>query len=188
MTALEEFLKNRLPEELESGTTATTIKLLGSKDLSSKLSGNFIGLYLYRVIADTQGRNRYLQPADSLHNPPQPELPINLHFLLIVNGSSTSIEMDLLGWAMQQFSSAVMFDVGDLREADPYWGANESVQVTIEHLSTEDLFRIWEVLKASYTISIPYVIKTIRLLPEPLVSNGKPVSTQIYSSGELNHE
>lgn len=187
MTALEEFLKNRLPEELEADPIATSIKLLGSKDLAANLSGNFIGLYLYRVIADTQGRNRYLQ-SGTAQNPPQPELPVNLHFLLIVNGSSTSIEMDLLGWAMQQFSSAVMFDVGDLREADQHWGANESVQITIEHLSTEDLFRIWEVLKASYTISIPYVIKTVRLLPEPMLSSGKPVTTQIYASGDLQHD
>ncbi|MCP3849982.1 MAG: DUF4255 domain-containing protein [Gammaproteobacteria bacterium] len=179
MVALEDFLKSRLPEEIEVDLSAN-IRLLNSKDLAVPLSGNFIGLYLYRVIADTQGRNRYLRSAQT---PPQPELPINLHFLLIVNGGTHQIEMDLLGWAMQQFSSAIMFDVGDLREADPLWGENETLQVSMEHLSTEDLFRIWEALKASYSVSIPYVIKTLRLLPEPLTTNGNPVTTQIYSSG-----
>lgn len=183
MNGLLEYLQNRLPTELESGPISANIELFSSERLSGNIGNNVIGLYLYRVLVDSYGRNRYLQPSSPAQTP-QPELPINLHFLLIVHGSTTKNEMDLLAWAMQQLSGAVMLDAGDLRSIDPHWGANETVQVTHEDLSTEDLFRIWEVLKADYTISIPYVAKTVRLLPDPAIEGGDIVTTRVLETGE----
>ena len=183
MSGLLEYLQNRLPAELESGPINTKIELFSSEKLSGNIGNNVIGLYLYRVLVDSYGRNRYLQPGNPAQAP-QPELPVNLHFLLIVHGSTTKNEMDLLAWAMQQLSGAVMLDAGNLRNVDPHWGANETVQVTHEDLSTEDLFRIWEVLKADYTISIPYVAKTVRLLPDPVNESADVVKTRVFETGE----
>lgn len=188
MSELIEGLKRRLPAELETGQMNTSVRLLSSKDLSSKVGGNVVGLYLYRVLVDTHGRNRYLHPNTDGKRTPQPELPVNLHFLLIVYGTSPENEMDLLSWAMQQFSGAVMLDVGHLREIDPSWSAEETIQVTNEDLSTEDLFRIWEVLKADYTVCVPYVAKTVRLLPDPLITEGEPVKTRVFEAGEQHED
>ena len=184
MTALVDYLNKRLPNEFEAHPMSASVSLLGSKDLAGSLKDNIIGLYLYRVIVDTQGRNRYLKTTHP-DKPPQPELPLNLHFLLIVNGKSNTEEMNMLGWAMQQLSSSITLSHGDLLVSDPQWTASESVQVNIEHLSTEDLFRIWEVLKASYTISVPYIIRTVRMLPAELHEADKPVITTIMPTGDF---
>ena len=184
MSELMEYLKRRLPDELESGPINAKIELFSSQRLAGNISGNVIGIYLYRVLVDSYGRNRYLTPGGGGPQTPQPELPVNLHFLLVVYGSNTQNEMDLLAWAMQQLSGAVTLDAGNLRDIDPSWNPKETVQITPEDLSTEDLFRIWEVLKADYTVSIPYVAKTIRLLPDPPLRDNTPVKTRVFESGE----
>ena len=186
MSELMEYLKRRLPAELESGPINAKVELFSSQRLAGNISGNVIGIFLYRVLVDSYGRNRYLTPGGSGPQTPQPELPVNLHFLLIVYGTDTQNEMDLLAWAMQQLSGSVTLDAGNLRDIDPQWGPEEAVKITPEDLSTEDLFRIWEVLKADYTVSVPYVAKTVRLLPDPPLDGHWPVKSRIFEAGGVD--
>jgi len=185
VSALEAYLKTRLPDALSAGTVNANVRVLGSKDVSKPLNGTFLGIYLHRVMLDANGRNRYLQSATA-GAAPQPELPVNLHLLLVACASSASVEQDLMAWAMQELASAVTLDVSHVGANDPRWSEVESVQVQAEEMSTEDLFRIWDVFEAKYTLCVPYVIKTVRLLPDPLVEPEPPVKTRILAVGEAN--
>lgn len=64
--------------------------------------------------------------------------------------------------------------------ADPAWGAEDSVQVMPEEMSTEDLMRLWDSLPGDYRLSAPYLIKTVRLGPDIDPAEGPPVRTLVF--------
>jgi len=131
---------------------------------------------IHRISVDPFGRNRYLQPNDP-NQPRQPELPVNLHLLLIGWTDKATNEGTLLSWGMQQIGSSIDLDVSHLGLADPGWGEAERVQLQPQDMNTEDLLRIWDGLPRDYMLSAPYLIKTLRLEPDPRVEDGPPVKT-----------
>jgi hypothetical protein len=43
------------------------------------------------------------------------------------------------------------------------WEPEDSLRVAINHLSTEDMLRLWDSLEPPYQLSVPYVVRTARL-------------------------
>ena len=176
LTSLKDLLEARMVGGLDSALDAPSVKLLGTHQLQDAPSGNALGIYLHRISVDPFGRNRYLQPTEP-NQPRQPELPINLHLLLIGWSDKATNEGTLLGWGMQQIGAALDIDISHLGIADSDWEDGERVQLQPEDMSTEDLLRIWDGLPRDYLLSAPYLVKTLRLKPEPLVEAGPPVQT-----------
>ena len=165
LTALKDYLDVRLGEGLAGVIDHPSLRILGSEDLLDKPSGNVLGIYLHRVSVDSFGRNRYLQP-QGIGRIPRPELPVNLHILLIGWSDKAVAEVTLVAWAMQLIGSALELDISHLGLVDPRWGNDDTVQVIPEEMSTEDLMRVWDSLPGDYHLSSPYIIKTLRLEPE----------------------
>jgi hypothetical protein len=176
LDALKDLLEARMTGGLDGVLDTPSVKLLGTTQLEEKPSGNALGVYLHRISVDPFGRNRYLQPSDPAR-PRQPELPINLHLLLIGWSDKATNEGTLLGWGMQQIGASLDLDISHLGIADSDWGEGERLQVQPEDMSTEDLLRIWDGLPRDYLLSAPYLVKTLRLKPEPAVEAGEPVTT-----------
>ena len=57
MTALEEFFKWRLPDELKQGSVNARVAPLGSADVA--ITGKGLGIYLQRITMDPYGRNHW---------------------------------------------------------------------------------------------------------------------------------
>lgn len=183
LVALEEFLQRRLPTELSSEPTNARVLLLGSKDIADKLTGNLLGIYLHRVTIDPHGRTRQFSPQGDSNNPRQSELPVNLHFLLIANAGSATIEADLISWAMVELANHNQLDVSHIATLDEGWGDRETLNITPEEMSTEDLMRIWDVFESTYTNTVPYVARTVRLRLRPERSEGPDVTTRVFPTG-----
>jgi hypothetical protein len=183
MAALEDFFKRRLPDELRQGSVNARVTLLGSADVARPITGNTLGIYLHRLTVDPHGRNRFAPPRGAGEEGPRAELPVNLHFLLIAAASSASIEADLMGWAMVELANEAQLDISELGESDSAWSDRELVTVAPEEMSTEDLMRIWDVFEAKYTITVPYVIRSVRLLLNPQRTEGPAVLSRIYPAG-----
>jgi hypothetical protein len=186
MLALESALQRALPAAWRQGqgTVNARVTLLGSRELAAPLAGNVIGLYLHRVTVDPFGRNRPLPPLPG----PGParvhaELPVNLHFLVIANGASAAIEADLLGWAMTALAAAPHLDLARLGESDPEWGRPEQAAITPAEMTDEDLLRLWDRFQASYTLSVPYVIRTVRLRLAGETLEGPDIATRVLPVG-----
>jgi len=183
---------NALREQLALRLTALlggkpAVNLLSSQQLSSPPGTDALGIYLYRVAVDPYARNRHLPPPPG-RKTPRPELPINLHILLLGWSSSSDTEITYLSAAMQVIGSSLSLDAAHLGLVDPSWGDQDTLQVIPEELSTEDLTRLWDSLPGGYRLSVPYIIKTIRLEPDqeapepPLVKtivHGMDVATQV---------
>ncbi len=185
LAALEAHLKRRLPDELRTGPVNAQVALLGSADIAQPLNGNLLGIYLHRVVIDPHGRARAFPPQGTDSRGPQPELPVNLHVLVIAVGSSATLEADLLGWAMVELANESQLDVAEIAGTDADWGEREVLTVTPEEMSTEDLMRIWDVFEAQYTNSVPYVLRTVRLRLRRPMTEGPPVTTRVFPGGVL---
>jgi hypothetical protein len=196
--ALRDFLKLRMQDDLDKVLESPGVSILGTVDLRqppTESNGentpklNSIGIYLHRVSVDPFGRNRYVQ--SRLPNAaPQPELAINLHLFLLAWTTHGESEAVLTTWAMQQLGSALELGYSHLHSYDASWSVEDVIQIQPEEMSTEDLLRIWDSLPGNYILSVPYIVKTLRLLPVPEVEDGLPVTSVItpyFSRGELAH-
>lgn len=186
LTALEDFFKARLPEELSDGPTNARVALLGSSDIANKLTGNLLGIYLHRITIDDHGRTRAFTPQSRDKTPPRPELPVNLHFLLIANAGSAEVEADLMSWAMVELANHSQLDISHIQDIDDEWGQEEVLNIMPVDLSTEDLMRIWDVFESPYTSTMAYVAKTVRLRLNPQRTEGPEVVTRVLPGGRVS--
>lgn len=182
LNALRERLAIRLAARLGG---QPRVELLGSQSLSGAPTAgtDTLGLYLHRISVDPFSRNRHLPPLPG-RQMPRPELPVNLHMLLIAWCTHTEQEIEYLSTAMRVIGGGLTLDSGDLSLADPDWGADDSVQVLPEDMSTEDLMRLWDSLPGDYRLSAPYLIKTVRLAPDMDPIEGTPVKSLVFPLGD----
>jgi hypothetical protein len=183
LVALEDFLKRRLPAELSAEPVSASAKLLGSADIAKTLSGNLLGLYLHRITIDPHGRTRHFAQAGTTRTGREPELPVNLHFLLIANATSATVEADLMAWAMVELANHSQLDISHVQDIDDEWGQHEVLTIAPDEMSTEDLMRIWDVFESPYTSTVPYVARTVRLRLQPPHRGGPPVITRVFPGG-----
>lgn len=183
LVALEDFFKRRLPAELSNEPVSATASLLGSADIAKTLSGNLLGIYLHRITIDPHGRARCFTQQGAAQTGRQPELPVNLHFLLIANATSATVEADLMAWAMVELANHSQIDISHVQDIDDEWGQHEILNISPDEMSTEDLMRIWDVFESPYTSTVPYVARTVRLRLKPQESDGADVITRIFPGG-----
>lgn len=178
LQALRERLSVRMAARLNGNPQVT---ILGSQTLTDgpAQNTNTLGLYLHRISVDPFSRNRHLPPV-APHRLPRPELPVNLHLLLIAWCTHTEQEIELLSTAIRIVGGGLSFTSADLAAADPSWGDDDSVQVLPEEMSTEDLMRLWDSLPGDYRLSAPYLVKTIRLAPDIDPAEGPLVRTLVF--------
>jgi len=180
--AVLQALKSRLERHMGAlmGSPVTVNVMSSSTLLAAPAPATSApGVYLHRISIDPVGRNRYLPPAEGQRRP-RPELPVNLHLLLIAWTVSADIEVAYITAAMQAIGSTLVLGAGDIGAADPGWGADEVVQVLPEDMSTEDLMRLWDSLPGDYRLSAPYLVKTLRLLPVEVQPDGPLVRTLVF--------
>lgn len=185
LIALEDFFKSRLPAELSAGPTNANVSLLGSYDIANKLSGNLLGIYLHRITIDDHGRARFFKPQGTDNSGPRPELPINLHFLLIANATSAAIEADLMSWAIVELANHSQLDISHVQDIDDEWGQSEVLNISPSDMSTEDLMRIWDVFESPYTSTMAYTARTVRLRLNPQRTEGPAVVTRVFPGGTV---
>jgi len=184
LTALENYLKRCLEDASDdSRLENASIVVLSSSDLKNDPGGNSVGIYLHRISIDPHGRGRYLPPS-TVTGTPKPELPVNLHLMIIGWASSAEKEVDMLAWAMQKIGGGLELDSASLVERDSSWGENNVVQIIPEDMTTEDLLRLWETLPRSYMLSTPYIVKTARLEAQDWSEIHPRVGSVILPAGE----
>lgn len=183
LAALESYLELRMTGGLADVVENPGVHILDSQDLRTSPVGNAIGLYLHRIAVDPFGRNRYLQPPQP-NQPPRPELPVNLHLLIIGWCATSGAEATLVAWAMQELGSSLELDISHLGMTDAHWGERDRLQIIPEEMSTEDLMRVWDSLPGDYRLSSPYIAKTLRLEPSRDTTAGPPVRTIVMPMEE----
>jgi hypothetical protein len=123
-----------------------------------------VSLLLYRIFQD--GTNRTppgrMQPNGQIG---PTKLPLELHFLLTAWAKTASLQHELAGWMMRTLEDNPILYPSLLNSYKPdVFYPEETVEVGLAQLSTEDLFDIWDVIiRHVYQLSVPYVARVVRV-------------------------
>jgi len=165
----------------------TAVRLLRTEDLNRELSKVIttpsLGIYLYRV--DFNKIMRAAWSARSQYDG-KSHLPLDLHFLLIAWGENPDHEFRILGRALQCMEDTPIL-TGPLLDPTTPWASNESIQICLEDLSTEDVMRTFDSLPLDYKLSIPYVARLAVIhgenadLSTPVTNMGVGLATEVVT-------
>ena len=156
------YLRNSYPEDLRNKHSCE-FRLLSSGELEEKgVDDTTVTLFLYRITMNEHLRNVSRAPDLSATRPP---LALDLHYLLTVWAGSALAEHSIFAWAMRQLYHHPVLDISSL-SAEADWKSGDIVQLIPTDLTTDDMMRIWDALKASYRLSVPYVARVVLIDPD----------------------
>jgi hypothetical protein len=125
---------------------------------------NGVSLFLYRILPNGIRRTPPGRiGADGRRMPTM--LPIEVHFLLTMWAGQPSLQHVLAGWTMRVMEGLALMPAALLNAAVPgTFAPDETVEIALSDLRTEDLLRLYEVLSPSvYQLSVPYVARIIQI-------------------------
>lgn len=168
--------------------TGAEFKLYGVQDFKDPIPEG-ASLYLYRVTVNPAVRNTppRLGP-DGRHY--RPSLPVDLHYLLTVWGKNAVKQQRLLGWCMRELENTQTLPASLLNNPGPEPGvfdSSESVEITLDHLSTQDWANITDPIKADMQLSVPYIARLVRVDSDISMQEFNVVQTRIFGLGKLVH-
>jgi hypothetical protein len=158
-SSLMKYLKNAYPKELHDKANLD-FKVISSADLAQDDPPvDAITLLLYRITHNEHLRSRTI-PADP--GGVRPPLSLDLHYLLTAWASSASAEQAALTWAMREIQMHPLLDISSL-SPEGGWGARDVVQFIPAELTSEELFRIWDLFKPDYRLTVSYIARVVRV-------------------------
>jgi hypothetical protein len=124
-------------------------------------------IWLYRVAPDSSKRNgpRRVLPNGAVG---RPLLPLVLHYLITPWSRDVNTTHALAGFVAQ-----AMYDRCEMGSADlvgsagrpAAWEEGDSIQVQLEDLSTEELYRVWDSAGMPYRLSLAYRVQVVGIEP-----------------------
>lgn len=139
-------------------------RMFTSRDFTNNVITNGASLFMYRLYCNGAHRIPHGRVRDD-GTRMDTQLPLELHFLVTVWGGEASYQYELAGWIMRLLEDSPIFPSAVLNATTPnVFRADETVDIMLAELSTEDLFRIWDVLGVNaYQLSIPYVARVVNI-------------------------
>lgn len=139
-----------------------------------------VSLLLYRIFQD--GTNR--TPPGRLQSNGQrgpTKLPLELHFLLTAWAKTASLQDELAGWMMRTLEDNPILYPSLLNSYKPaVFYPEETVEISLAQLSTEDLFDIWDVIiRHVYQLSVPYVARVVRIESTLATTTGAQIQQRV---------
>jgi len=182
MVAIAGMLQEQLPADLRNAPINGSAQVLGSHDFRRTNLGNMLALYLYRVSVDPTvpgGRSPMLPGSRGGR---APELAVMLHFLLVSLGDSALAENSLMGWGFWQLASHPTIGADRLTDPALAWDDGDVAQIATEELTREELMRIWDTLPMKYNLTVPFVVRGIRIALLPDMRQYAPVLDRTFAA------
>lgn len=161
--------------------TELTFKVYLANDFSSKPITSGVSLFLYRIFANGSHRTPSGR-IDKNGSQYRTQLPLDLHFFLTPWGKDSSLQLSIAGWMMRTLEDNPILPFALLDAvAHGAFYPDETVEVSLVELRTEDLLRIWEtVTDNAFHLSVPYVARNVRIESSHLLTTGKPVQKRTF--------
>jgi hypothetical protein len=145
-----------------------------------------VTLFLYRTAVNGSSRTPPGRRTPSGEHQ-RTQLPLDLHYLATVWAEDARKEHQIAGWLVRTLESAPILPKGVLNNVNPdVFRPDETVEIILDDLTNDDLFRIWDVLGVPYRLSIPYLVRNVRIESEETVSADGVVERRIFDF--LQHE
>lgn len=189
-TTLRRLLTRALPADM-AGATVTTKpldKATTSEGGPESASNNQINLFLYQTELHPQLRNTLYPGQSKPGETGLPPLALNLYYLLTAYGQDDddTLSHRLLGQAMLTLHDHPILGPEDVRLAtetelptSDLHQQIESVKITPQPISLEDLSKLWSTFQTQYRISTAYQVSVVLIesrrpsrAPLPVLSRG----------------
>lgn len=157
-----------------------------AKDFAEPMTAG-VSIFLYRIFPNGVQKSHAWRAGEGLTT--QNQLPVDLHFLLSAWGQDASLQHTIAGWMMRILQDTPILPTGLLNERFPgLFRPDEIITLAPAELSTEELFRMWEVIvNHSYQLSIPYVARNVRIeSAREGAEGGVPVRERLFDAGRLD--
>jgi hypothetical protein len=206
--SLQRLLQDRmeLPEGVSSPVVTISTPRFGEEDVPTQ-EGPRVNLFLYRVSVNEFLQNQDLPGRGNNGAYGFPPLSLNLHYLLTASGSQAVHTRGaqplfnetqahfLLGSAMR-----VLHDYPILTEQlltvrppaigtpvlhESLIGADESVKLTLEPITLEDVTKVWMALSLRYRLSAAYSITVVRIESKSKRTFPRPVGAPPTANAPL---
>ncbi|WP_270937914.1 DUF4255 domain-containing protein [Falsiroseomonas oryzae] len=159
--SLVQLLRTRLAED--GGLGGFTVSAMMARDVRQNLQDR-VGLLLYRVALD-RTRRQVEMPRVAPAAPSRSAMGVELHYLLIVWGrNSAEGEQVMLGRCMAILDRFAVLS-GPLLSPAYAWEPGIALQLSPDPLETEDFLRLWDGFEGPPLLSMPYLLRTVRLAP-----------------------
>ncbi len=189
ITAVVEALIQQLRDNYEAADFNSDLQLefkaYVAKDFTQPMTAG-VSLFLYRIFPNSVHRTPVGHSRVDGQNI-KTQLPLDLHFLLTAWAQDASLQYTIAGWMMRELEDIPVLPAGLLNQHYPdLFHEDETVTVTPVELTTEELFRIWDVIvNHAYQISVPYVARIVKIDSKRLRSGvGRPIQERVIGTGE----
>lgn len=159
-------------------------RLISSGELEeSQDLGTAVTLYLYRLDIDKHTRNN----PHPQHPKASPKpLYLCLYYLFIIWADTPLVENTIAAWVMSQIHQHPILDQSTLSSTGG-WMPEDQVYIVPIEMTNEDLMRLWDAMTPTYRLSLPYLVRVVRIDPDQ-VEEGRPVVATRYAYGETLYE
>lgn len=147
-------------QALHGGLEGLTFELFTTTSFESTPS-NKVSLFLYRLEIDPTRRHREIPPR-TLADPARSSLSLDLRYLLTVWVNDAEREHQVLQDCIEILEKNAIVS-GPLLDGSYPWDPEDALRVCIDSLSHEDMMRLWDLLEPTYRLSMPYVVRSVKL-------------------------
>lgn len=141
-----------------------------------------VGVYLNRVVVSATRSNS--GPRTRLDGTRvRPGLPLDLHYLIVPRAADSLMQQLVLGWAIRVIDETPVLPRGLLnahQSGRTIFGPDESVELSWQVLTQQELFDIWEVAKVNQQPSAAYVARAVTIDSEIALDEYPPVQTRRF--------
>lgn len=128
-------------------------------DTSSVLNPPALSIFPYRVEPNHTMRAAW-SGVSSLDG--HVHLPLDLHFLITPWDDNCEYELDILGRAMECLESTPIL-TGPLLHPSGNWAPMEAIQVVLDDVPSDSIFRTFDSLSAHFRLSVPYMARVLHI-------------------------
>jgi hypothetical protein len=188
--SLENYFNNSyqeavFPQDTTKPACTFTLTSIGGLEDTSISTENSVQvlLLLHRV-----GISPHLRNSGQFSSREKSALPVtlDLHYLFTFWASSAENEQLVLAWTLRELQMTPLLDLSVLSK-EAGWTAEETVHLSPEDISSEEMTRIWDSLQPNYRLSVAYIARVVRIDPDeerlnsPVVASRSKISVPASS-------
>ena len=114
-------------------------------------------------------------------------LPLDLHFLLTPWATNAEHEQRILGSAMRCLDERPILSGTLLDTTNPGgFAIDEALQIVPGDLGPDGIMRIWDTLEVSYRLSVPYLVRIVRIDSDAAPAGPPVLTTYAGATAELD--
>ena len=171
------------PDQDLNDTTVTTMPPDRARAVGN--NANQLNIFLYQAMPNAAWRNLDMPGRANPGEIAMPPLALTLHFLLTAYGRDNDLvqpfSLQLLGSAMRLLHDRAVLLVDDIKNALPgndLHAQVEHVRLTLQPLSTEEIYRLWSGFQTPYRTSVAYEASVVLIDSKRSVKAALPVLTR----------